>query len=74
MDTGKLIACHECDMLNRVPEQHGRGVATCPRCRAVLHRSVPNSLDRTLALTSAGLILFVVANSLPFLAFSLQGQ
>jgi paraquat-inducible protein A len=74
MNTENLIACHECDLLQRVPEQHGSGIARCRRCKAVLHRSVPNSLDRTLALTFAGLILFVVANSLPFLAFSLQGQ
>ena len=74
MKTGNLIACHECDLLQRVPGQHGSGIARCRRCQAVLHRSVPNSLDRTLALTFAGLILFVVANSLPFLAFNLQGQ
>ena len=74
MNTTNLIACHECDLLHRIPEQQGSGVAKCRRCKAVLHRSVDNSLDRTLALTFAGLILFVVANSLPFLAFKLQGQ
>ena len=74
MNTENLIACHECDLLQRVPEHHGSVIARCRRCRAILHRSVPNSLDRTLALTFAGLILFVVANSLPFLAFNLQGQ
>jgi len=74
MNTANLIACHECDLLHRIPGQHGGGVAKCRRCKAVLHRSVRNSLDRTLALTFAGLILFVIANSLPFLAFSLQGQ
>lgn len=74
MNSGTLIACHECDLLHRIPEQQGSGVAKCRRCNAVLHRSVRNSLDRTLALTFSGLILFVVANSLPFLAFKLQGQ
>lgn len=74
MNTENLIACHECDLLQRVPEQHGSVIARCRRCRAVLHRSVPNSLDRTLALAFAGLILFVVANSLPFLAFQIQAQ
>jgi paraquat-inducible protein A len=39
-----------------------------------LHRGVENSIDRTLAFTLAGVILFVVANSFPFLAFKLQGQ
>jgi paraquat-inducible protein A len=74
MDTENLIACHECDLLHRIPVQQGSGVARCRRCNALLHRSVLNSLDRTLALTFAGMILFIVANSFPFLAFKLQGQ
>jgi len=74
MDTENLIACHECDLLHRIPVQQGSGVARCRRCNALLHRSVRNSLDRTLALTFAGMILFIVANSFPFLAFKLQGQ
>ena len=39
-----------------------------------MHRGIENSVDRTLALTFAGLILFVVANAFPLLAFKLQGQ
>ena len=74
MSTEDLIACHECDLLHRIPVQQGSGVARCRRCNALLHRSVRNSLDRTLALTFAGVILFIVANSFPFLAFKLQGQ
>jgi len=50
------------------------GAARCTRCGATLHRNVPDSLDRTLALTIAGIVLFVVANSFPFLSFQLQGQ
>ena len=74
MDTKNLIACHECDLLHRIPVQQGSGVARCRRCNALLHRNVRNSLDRTLALTFAGVILFVVANTFPLLAFKLQGQ
>ncbi len=74
MSIHALIACHECDLLHRVePLPHG-GVAKCRRCGAVLYRDKPDSLDRTLALTIAGLILFVVANVFPFLAFKIQGQ
>lgn len=69
-----LIACHECDLLLRVPEQPEGGVARCLRCNAVLHRSIHNSIERSLALTLAGLLLFVVANAFPFLAFKMQGQ
>jgi paraquat-inducible protein A len=73
MTPGDLIACHECDLLLRIPAQPGGGVARCGRCNAVVHRSIPNSIERSLALTLAGLMLFVVANSFPFLAFKMQG-
>ncbi|MGD8629798.1 MAG: paraquat-inducible protein A [Gammaproteobacteria bacterium] len=74
MSTENLIACHECDLLQRLPEHQGSYVARCPRCNALLHRGVKNSIDRTLALTLAGLILFAVANAFPLLAFKLKGQ
>ena len=75
MNTENLIACHECDLLHRIPRHEGRRcVSRCRRCNAALHRGVENSIDRTLALTLAGVVLFVVANSFPFLAFKLQGQ
>jgi len=44
------------------------------RCGHTLHKHQPDSLDRTLALTLAGIVLFVVANSFPFLSFQMQGQ
>ncbi len=44
------------------------------RCGCVLHRDRPDSLNRTLALTIAGVVLFIVANSFPFLSFEMQGQ
>jgi paraquat-inducible protein A len=75
IDTSNLIACHECDLLHRIPAQEGSHcVSRCRRCNAMLHRGVEDSVDRTLALTFAGVILFVVANSFPFLAFKMQGQ
>jgi len=43
------------------------------RCGAVLYRRKKDSLNRTLALTIAGLILFVVANTYPFLAMKSEG-
>ena len=75
MDISNLIACHDCDLLHRIPRHEGpRCVSRCRRCNAALHRGVDDSIDRTLALTLAGMVLFVVANSFPFLAFKLQGQ
>jgi len=69
-----LIACHECDLLQQLKPPPPGGAARCPRCGAVLYRSKRDSLNRTLALSLAGLILFAVANAFPFLAFEMQGQ
>ena len=75
MNIENLIACHECDLLHHIPAHEGpRCVSWCRRCNAALHRGVEDSIDRTLALTLAGMVLFIVANSFPFLAFKLQGQ
>jgi paraquat-inducible protein A len=71
---GSLVACHECDLLQHIPRQRQGGKARCRRCDAILHRSVRNSVDRTLALALAGLVLFIVANAFPFLSFDMQGQ
>ena len=69
-----LIACHECDLLHqRQPLPRG-ATARCIRCGAKLYSRKPNSLDRVLAWTIAGLILFVVANVYPFLTFRLEAQ
>ena len=60
-----LIACHECDLLQQRPPLPMGATARCARCGAVLYRRKRNSLDRVLALTIAGLILFIVANAYP---------
>ncbi len=60
----------ECGLLQRVPVLPPGGM----RCGCVLYRDRPDSLNRTLALTIAGLTLFAIANGFPFLSFSMQGQ
>jgi paraquat-inducible protein A len=67
MKTPSTIACHDCDLLYELPPLQEGSVAKCSRCGAVLQRHKRDSLDRTLAWTIAGLILFVVANAFPFL-------
>jgi len=74
MAADTLIACHECDLLHRVRPIQDGAVAKCIRCGAVLYRQNRDSLDRSLALTVAALILFTVANTFPFLAFDIKGQ
>ena len=67
MKTTSIIACHDCDLLYDLPPLQEGSVAKCSRCGAVLQRHKRDSLNRTLAWTIAGLILFVVANAFPFL-------
>ena len=69
-----FIACRECDVIHRIKPLPGKGVAHCIRCGAVLYKHKPNSLDRTLAFAMAGLILFILANSFPFLALRIGSQ
>jgi paraquat-inducible protein A len=67
-DASYLMACHECDLLHRLGTLSEGQVAVCVRCGAVLHQKKPNSFDRSLALTIAGLILFAMANAYPLIA------
>ena len=72
--TEPLVACHECDLLQReVPVPRG-GIVRCVRCNAVLYRSHPDSFERTLALTAGGIVLFAIANSFPLIGLKIQGQ
>jgi len=61
-------------MLHRVTPRLDGVAARCRRCGAVLYRNRRNGIERTLALTLAGVILFLVANSLPFLSFDMNGR
>ncbi|MCF7983839.1 MAG: paraquat-inducible protein A [Thiohalocapsa sp.] len=74
MSDDALTLCDECDLLQRNPPLPEGGSSHCIRCGHLLHRHRPDSLNRTLALTLAGLVLFVIANSYPFLSFQMQGQ
>ena len=73
MTTKSMIACHECDLLHRIQPLPDGTAAKCVRCGAVLYREKKDSLDRTLSLTIAGAVLFIVANTFPFLAMKKGG-
>jgi paraquat-inducible protein A len=69
-----LIACHECDALVREAPLRPGSLARCPRCGGLLKRGRRNSVERTLAFTLAGLVLFALANVYPFMTFQLEGR
>lgn len=68
------VACPQCDLLNRVPDLAPDSVARCLRCRAVLLAYPRACIERSLALTMAAAVLFVIANAFPFLSFGPAGR
>jgi paraquat-inducible protein A len=73
MKTNNLVACPECDALQReIPLAPG-GVAECARCGATLFREKARSLERTLALMAAAATVFICANTFPLFSIDAQG-
>ncbi len=68
-----LIACHDCDLLQKLPPLAMGVVVECQRCGAILRRTQANSLNRTLGWLTAGLVFYCVAVSFPFLAIQAKG-
>jgi len=72
--TAGLIACPECDLVQREPRIAATGTVTCRRCGATLYRRVPRMLDATLAMMLAAAVLFSIANAYPVMSLDLQGK
>jgi len=67
-----IIACHECDLLQREITLPTGGVARCVRCGAKLYRVENRSIDHTLALTVTAAVLFILANMFPIIGLQIQ--
>jgi paraquat-inducible protein A len=61
-------------MLHLLGEIPDGAAARCRRCGGVLWRRRRNGIERTLALSLAAAVLFVVANAFPFLSFEMKGE
>ncbi|HTX98442.1 MAG TPA: paraquat-inducible protein A [Bacteroidota bacterium] len=72
--TENLVACPECDLLQRIPAIPPGGAARCPRCGYTIAVDKPDSLERTLSLTIAAAIVFLVANVWPLMGLSAVGR
>src|SRR5260221_11235247 len=53
----RLVACLDCDLLQRLPDLEPGASARCPRCDKELWRRREDPLDRTLALAVAAAML-----------------
>lgn len=73
MKTNNLMACPECDALQRVPDLEAETVADCVRCGAELARRHPASLQRTLAFMFAAAVALACANAFPVMELESQG-
>ena len=69
-----LVACPHCDLLQRLPDLAPGASARCARCDKELWRRREDSLNRTLALTLAAALLYVVANTVPMLGLTIVGR
>ena len=69
-----LLACHECDLLQREVALPPGGKAICPRCKATLYTQSNNSIDRALALMLAAAVLFAIGNAFPVVTMEIQGR
>src|SRR4051812_25105157 len=66
-----LIACPECDTLQREIALPRGGRAECCHCGETLYRSARGGLSHTVALSVAALVFFFIANAMPIAALDL---
>jgi paraquat-inducible protein A len=69
-----IVACHDCDLLQRAIPLGPHAAAHCRRCGAVLYRTHPDGLDRSLACTLGAIVFFIVANAFPIVGLEVQGE
>jgi uncharacterized paraquat-inducible protein A len=68
-----LVACPDCDLLQRIPALPPGGAARCPRCGRTI-AGKPASPDRVLALTVTAAIVLAIANATPLMGLSAMGR
>lgn len=74
MELNKHIACHDCDLLIRLPDElllYQR--VCCPRCRSEQFVVRKDPLDKTIAITLSALVLLGISISFPFLSMETRG-
>jgi len=69
-----VVACPNCDLVQRLPEIASGQSARCSRCGTELWRRRDDSLNRTLALTVAAVLLYLIINTMPMLGLTAVGR
>lgn len=73
MKTNNLVACPECDALQREATLGPGAAADCIRCGAELYRNKPDSLEHTFAFMTGAAVALVCANVFPLMELDAQG-
>ncbi|WP_084506638.1 paraquat-inducible protein A [Geminicoccus roseus] len=68
----RLIACHDCGKLHRLPVGDNLHDYKCTRCRGGLG-TLSCDLDPPIALLIAAAVSFLVANTMPFMTLNIEG-
>ena len=71
--TDDLIVCHLCDGLAITPAIKPGQKAVCPQCNSTLYECKHNPIERTLAVSIAGLLLFIPTLMLPIIGVGAAG-
>jgi paraquat-inducible protein A len=74
MPARSVLACDECDLLQREVGLPPGGVARCRRCGAQLYRNRPHGLDRALAYVLGALVFFIISNAFPVVGLEVRGE
>ncbi|WP_286234019.1 paraquat-inducible protein A [Thalassotalea sediminis] len=74
VNTDTLIACQLCDTLVNIPQISSGEKAICPCCQSVLYVPKKHSLERTQAISLAGLLLLLPATQLPLMGIYAAGK
>ncbi len=69
-----LLACPDCDLLLKKVDVDPGDASLCPRCGSNLDSPKQDSIDKTLALATSGLILFIPANFMSIMSLNIMGM
>jgi paraquat-inducible protein A len=70
----RLLACPECDLVQRLPDLAPGASAHCPRCDFELQRRRDHRHHQLLPLAMAAAVLYVIANTSPMLGIAAVGR
>ncbi len=72
--TPEPLLCGSCDLLLADVKPPPGHTVRCPRCGKRLHKWKTNSIEKTLAISLTGLLLYLPANFMPLLTFDILGM